>query len=87
MEPLVDERAPVFGHDLLSLLQKMGGSVRVEDLRNAAAGAFGEDAVYGNCHGDRFSFDEVLAFLASKGKLEHRGDEVSLGSEPGCSGH
>jgi probable metal-binding protein len=87
MESLVDQRAPVFGHDLLSLLQKMGGSVRVEDLRNAAAGAFGEDAVYGNCHGDRFSFDEVLAFLASKGKLEHRGDEVVLGSAPACSGH
>jgi probable metal-binding protein len=87
MEPLVTERTPVFGHELLSLLQKMGGKAGVEALRNAASGTFGEDAVYGNCHGDRFSFDEVLAFLASKGKLEHRGDEVSLGSEPGCSGH
>ena len=87
MEILVDKRVPVFGHDLLSLLQKMGGKARAEDLRNAAAGAFGEDAVYGNCHGDRFSFDQVLAFLASKGKLEHRDDEVFLGSEPGCSGH
>jgi probable metal-binding protein len=87
METLVDERLPVFGHDLLSLLQKMGGRARADALRNAAAGAFGEDAVYANCHGARFSFDEVLAFLASKGKLEHRDDEVSLGSEPGCSGH
>jgi probable metal-binding protein len=87
MEILVAERAPVFGHDLLTLLRKMGGSVRAEDLRNAAAGAFGEDAVYANCHGARFSFDEALAFLASKGKLEHRGDEVSLGSAPACSGH
>lgn len=87
METLVTEHAPVFGHDLLSLLQKMGGKASVESLRAAAFGAFGADAVYGNCHGDRFSFDEVLAFLASKRKLEHRGDEVSLGSEPGCSGH
>ena len=87
MEPLVDERAPVFGHDLLSLLQQMAGKASVEALRNAAVGAFGADAVYANCHGDRFSFDEVLAFLASKGKVERRGDEVSLGSEPACSGH
>ena len=87
MEPLVTERAPVFGHDLLSLLQKMGGRAQAEDLRNAAAGAFGEDAVYANCHGDRFSFDEVLAFLAARGKCERRGDEVSLGSVPACSGH
>ncbi|MDL2717837.1 MAG: DUF2492 family protein [Acidobacteriota bacterium] len=87
MEPLVDERAPVFGHDLLSLLQKMGGKASVESLRNAAFGAFGADAVYANCHGDRFSFDEVLAFLASKGKVERRDNEVSLGSVPACSGH
>ena len=56
-------------------------------LLNAAAGAFGADAVYANCHGDRFSFDEVLAFLASKGKLERRGDGASLGTAPACSGH
>ena len=87
MDVLVSPRAPVFGHDLLSLLQKMGGKAGTEALRNAAAGAFGADAVYANCHGDRFSFDEVLAFFASKGKLERRGDEVSLGSAPACSGH
>jgi probable metal-binding protein len=78
---------PVFGHDLLSLLQQMGGKASVEGLRSAAAGAFGADAVYGNCHGDRFSFDGVLAFLAAHGKLAHRGDEVSLGTVPACSGH
>ena len=87
MEILASPRAPVFGHDLLSLLRQMGGKASVEALQNAAAGAFGEDAVYGNCHGDHFSFHEVLAFLASRGKLERCGDEVLLGSEPACSGH
>ncbi|HSB62728.1 MAG TPA: DUF2492 family protein [Thermoanaerobaculia bacterium] len=87
MESLASPRAPVFGHELLSLLERMGGRANVEAFRNAAAGAFGADAVYGNCHGDRFSFHEVLAFLASRGKLAHRGDEISLGTEPACSGH
>ncbi len=87
MDALVSSREPVFGHDLLSLLQQMGGKASVDALRNAAAGAFGADAVYGNCHGDRFSFHELLTFLASRGKLERRGDEVSLGTEPACSGH
>lgn len=87
MEPLVEERAPIFGHDLLSLLEQMAGRASVEALRNAAADAFGADAVYANCHGARFSFDEVLAFLASKGKLERRGDDVFLGPIPACSGH
>src|SRR5664280_3336967 len=39
MEPIVDERAPVFGHDLLLLLQKMGGKAGTEALRNASAAA------------------------------------------------
>ena len=81
------QRAPVYGHDLLSLLSRMGGAANVEAFRNAAAGAFGVDAVYRNCHGDCFSFYEVLAFLDAHGKLQHRGDEVSLGSVPACSGH
>ena len=87
MDALTSRQMPVFGHDLLSLLQQMGGKASVEGLRSAAAGAFGADAVYGNCHGDRFSFDGVLAFLAAHGKLAHRGDEVSLGTVPACSGH
>jgi probable metal-binding protein len=87
MDALTSQRAPVHGHDLLSLLSQMGGTVNVEELRNAASGAFGADAVYENCHGDRFSFHQVLDFLASRGKLEHCGDEVSLGSAPACSGH
>jgi probable metal-binding protein len=87
MDTVASPREPVFGHELLSLLQQMGGRARVEALQNAASSAFGPDAVYGNCHGDRFSFHEVLAFLASRGKLEHRGEEVSLGSVPACSDH
>lgn len=87
MDSLLSPRTPVFGHELLSLLQQMGGTAKVEDLREAAASAFGADVVYGNCHGDRFSFHEVVAFLASRGKLDLRGGEVSLGAEPACSGH
>ncbi|MGZ5431225.1 MAG: DUF2492 family protein [Thermoanaerobaculia bacterium] len=82
MDSPVSPRAPVFGHDLLSLLQQMGGKASVEALRNAASGAFGADAVYGNCHGDRFSFYEVLAFLALRGKLEHRGTRSPSGPCP-----
>jgi probable metal-binding protein len=75
MDILVSQRATVFGHELLSLLQQMGGRVSVEALRNAASSAFGADTVYGNCHGDRFSFHEVLAFLASRGKDPLNGAE------------
>jgi hypothetical protein len=91
MELIVEERveqlAPVLGHELLLLLQRLGGTARADAFRNAAAGAFGPDAVYANCHGDRFSFDEALRFFAAKGKVLFRGDDVLIGSVPACVGH
>ncbi|MGE5344855.1 MAG: DUF2492 family protein [Acidithiobacillales bacterium] len=87
MDALPGPNDPVLGHELISLLSQMGGAATVEALRRAARGAFGPDAVYGNCHGDRFTFNEVLTFLASRGKLSLRGDEVSLGTVPACDNH
>ncbi len=78
---------PVLGHELITLLSRIGGTASVEAFRGAAHRAFGPDAVFGNCHGDRFTFDEVLTFLASRGKLSLRGDEVFLGTVPACEGH
>ena len=57
------------------------------ELRLAAAAAFGHAAFYGNCHGDVFDFEGLLAFLEAKGKLARRGDELFLGPVPACSGH
>ena len=77
----------VFGHEVLSILAGRGGRLPVAELKRAAAEAFGEDALYGNCHGDRFGFEGLLEFLGSAGKLSLHGDEVALGRNPGCTGH
>ncbi len=87
MSSLAAPNEPVLGHELISLLSRMGGNATVETLRRAAQGAFGPDATYGNCHGDRFTFDKVLAFLVSRGKLSLEGDDVSLGAFPACDSH
>ncbi len=84
MSLLAAPNEPVLGHELISLLSRMGGSATVERLRRAAQDAFGPAAVYGNCHGDRFTFDEVLAFLASRGKVSLIGGEVGIGAVPAC---
>lgn len=75
------------GHDVLSLVAARGGRCTVFELKAAAAQTFGTQAVFGNCHGDHFDFDALLAFLERKGKLARTGDEVSLGPAPACSGH
>jgi hypothetical protein len=64
-----------------------GGRLPVADLKSAAAEVFGAEAVYGNCHGDRFDFEGLLSFLSSAGKVSLEGDVASLGRVPGCSGH
>lgn len=87
---VIPEPAPapvVPGHDLLSLIAVRGGRCTVAELRAAAGRSFGPDRVYGNCHGQLFDFDGLLAFLEWKGKLVRSGDEVSLGHVPACSGH
>ncbi len=84
-EPLSD--GIVMGHEVLDLLFARGGSCPLAVLAADAAARFGPKAVYGNCHGDRFAFDELIEFLASRGKIDRHGDEVALGRVPGCSGH
>lgn len=75
------------GHDVLGILADRGGRLPVAELKSAAGAAFGEQAVYGNCHGDRFDFEGLLEFLSSAGKLSLDGDHAALGHNPGCSGH
>lgn len=78
---------PIYGHELLRILADRGGSAPVAELRAAAAEKFGPDAVFANCGGNQFTFDGVLEFLESRGKLASHGDHVSLGPVPGCSDH
>jgi probable metal-binding protein len=75
------------GPDVLSLVAARGGRCTVFELRAAAARTFGAEAVFGNCHGDRFGFDALLAFFERKGKIAVAGDEVRLGASTACSGH
>lgn len=84
------ERAPasvIPGHDILALVAVRGGRCTVAELKAAAALTFGEDAVFGNCHGDLFDFPALLTFLEHKGKIARVGDEVTMGHVPACSGH
>jgi probable metal-binding protein len=74
-------------HDVLSLIAARGGRCTVFELRAAAARAYGLDAVFGNCHGNLFDFEGLLAFFEWKGKVVTSGDTVALGPAPACAGH
>ena len=77
----------IFGHEVLNLLMEFGGATTVEILRSSTTETFGPDAVFCNCHGDTFNFDELMAFFSSRGKVETDGRSVCLRFSEPCSGH
>ncbi len=87
MNELSETKEAIYGHEVLGVVASRDVPWMVEDLREAVTARFGPDAVFQNCHGSVFSFDELLGFLSSKGKLAVTNGRVSLGAVPGCSGH
>ncbi|MBL0312427.1 MAG: DUF2492 family protein [Holophagaceae bacterium] len=77
----------IYGHEVLNLLVGFGGTTTVEALRHASTDAFGTDAVFCNCHGGRFDFDQLMEFFSTRGKVEIEGQIVRLGGAQPCSGH
>ena len=77
----------IYGHEVLYLLQEVGGASTLEVLRQAASETFGPEAVFCNCHGGRFNFDQLMEFFSAKGKVETDGHTVRLGYAQPCGGH
>jgi len=77
----------IYGHEVLNLLVELGGAAPVETLRSAAAEAFGPDAIFCNCHGGTFTFDQLMEFFSIKGKVETDGWSVCLTYSEPCGGH
>ena len=84
MNELSEVKEAIYGHEILPIVGSRSEPWPVEELRVAVATAFGTGAVFQNCHGSRFDFDELLGFLSSKGKLAVHDGNVSLGVVPGC---
>lgn len=77
----------IYGHEVLNILMELGGAATIDTLRSSAAEAFGPDAVFCNCHGGTFNFDQLMAFFSSRGKVETDGRSVCLTFSESCSGH
>ncbi len=85
MSELSEVKEAIYGHEVLEIVATHPTAWPVEELRTAVASAFGTDAVFQNCHGGRFNFDELLGFLSSKGKLTVQNGKVSLGTAQACN--
>jgi probable metal-binding protein len=68
----------IHAHDVLNILKASATPLSTAELHNQAAACFGAGATYTNCRGDRFSFDELIAFLVARGKVAEEGGQLSL---------
>jgi probable metal-binding protein len=84
MNDSLEVKEGIYGHEVIGIVARRSVPWPVEELRAAVTAAFGTEAVFQNCHGSRFNFDELLAFLSSKGKLSVQNGMVSAGSAPAC---
>ncbi len=65
-------------HDVLDILKASEASLSTAELQARAVARFGAGATFTNCRGDRFSFDELIAFLVARGKVTEAGGHLSL---------
>ena len=59
----------VHGHEIMHIVNDAPKPLTRDELRQVAAERFGPDATFHACSGNGWSLDELLAFLASRGKV------------------
>lgn len=76
--------ANVHGHVILERIIEAGGQMSLSGLRDFALQSHGSDATYYTCSASAMSFDEILAFLSARGKIDVQGDQVVVFAEKMC---
>ena len=59
----------IHGHEVLHLMLERGGAFTREGLRDAIAARFGADARFHTCSADDLTADQLIDFLAARGKF------------------
>jgi len=76
----------IHAHKVLEVIEQFGGQKEMSALRQKVAEKFGNDAVFANCSGRQFTFDELIDFFQDKGRILIKGDLIVLdqGDEGRC---
>jgi probable metal-binding protein len=59
----------IHGHEVMHFMLEQGGSFTRESLLEAVAGRFGADARFFTCSADDMTAEQLIDFLAAKGKF------------------
>lgn len=72
----------IHGHQMYELVASRSEGWDLAELRLEAESRWGKNSDFCNCHGDQFSFDTLIPFLAEKGKVRIELDRVFAGEAP-----
>ncbi len=74
----------VHGHQVIEMMATAGKSYSKAELKSEIANKFGEDARFHTCMGSDLTADDLIEFLASKGKFVESEEGVSMPQEHLC---
>ncbi len=74
----------IHAHEILYMVLEAPTAPSQDDLRQQVAGRFGAEARFTNCTGQAYDFDQIIAFLASRGKLVVTPEGITVRREEIC---
>ncbi|MDP2877655.1 MAG: DUF2492 family protein [Holophaga sp.] len=72
----------IHGREMYELVASRVEGWSLVDLQAEAESRWGKQSDFCNCHGDQFSFDTLIPFLAQKGKVRVEADRIFAGEPP-----
>ncbi len=74
----------IHAHEILHLLQAATRAPSHRELQSQVESRFGSGARFTNCTGQAYTFDQMIAFLASRGKIVMSPDGITVRREEIC---
>ena len=76
---------PIHGHEVMQMMVDSAQTFSRDSLRTAMASRFGAEAQYFTCSAENMTADELIEFLAQKGKFIELVGGFSTAQEKICS--
>jgi len=74
----------IHAHEILYTILEAPTAPSLDDLRQQVSGRFGAEAQFTNCTGQAYDFDQIIAFLASRGKIVVAPEGITVRREEIC---
>ncbi len=83
MEKLTTDNL-IHAHEILNLLLEVPRALPRVELQEQVEDRFGTGVRFTNCTGNSYDFDQIIAFLASRGKIVLAPDGITVRREEIC---